>query len=691
MVVKHNLTSMNNGRCLSIITGREKKVSEKLSSGYRINRAADDAAGLSISEKMRKQIRGLTQASANAQDGISLLQSAEGALHEVHEKLHRMNILAVQAANGTNSAEDRLYLQEEVNKIIAEVDRVAVTTKFNEVTLLDGSCAAKKSESKAGTGKIMPKLTVSDEIVCYAVNVVQKPDTWYVTEAGSDELKEILKTQMVPQAVQAIADTFSNTFGYLNGSNIGIGLYLYDQPRDGVLASVGLKQSYWTSYTPPKFELDYRLSVNKAYLDFVDKNTGELTADSRLELESTIAHEMMHGMMMEALTAGMGAYDQWASLHGNGFPNWFVEGTAQAVGGGMDWVRGSLGLSEQSTETEIQDVLNHAWYSLPSDSAYSHYGTGYLAVMYLGYIVNGGASLAAADVAHGIDILMNEIRGGKSLDQAIADNTSYTGLTDFETKFGTDGAAFTKQLIAAAGNGRGALAAGDYTRVDVLEDTPMADSIFELNTQYHWVNNVYPDDYPVISGGSATTGGLQGPDYVPVTNAGGNAGTGGNTGMGGNTGVGGNTGTGTGSNNTGGAKGFDDAQKGGLSLQIGNEAEHQMTIFIEAMNSVELGIHEVDISTEDGAADAIEVIGEAISKVSAQRSALGAYQNRLEHTVRNLDNIVENTQAAESQIRDADMAKEMVELSNLRILRQTGQAMLAQTKRQNEGILGLLA
>ena len=139
MVVQHNLTAMNSNRTLGITTKSQAKSTEKLSSGYKINRAADDAAGLSISEKMRKQIRGLTQASANAQDGISAVQTAEGALGEVQDMLQRMNELAVKAANGTNSTDDRSYIQNEIDQLSTEIDRVAETTKFNETYLLKGN------------------------------------------------------------------------------------------------------------------------------------------------------------------------------------------------------------------------------------------------------------------------------------------------------------------------------------------------------------------------------------------------------------------------------------------------------------------------------------------------------------------------------------------------------------------------
>ena len=139
MVVQHNLTAMNSNRMLGITTKSQAKSTEKLSSGYKINRAADDAAGLSISEKMRRQVRGLTQASANAQDGISMVQTAEGALTEVHDMLQRMNELAVKAANGSNQSVDRNYIDNEIQQLKSEVDRVAATTTFNELNLLNSN------------------------------------------------------------------------------------------------------------------------------------------------------------------------------------------------------------------------------------------------------------------------------------------------------------------------------------------------------------------------------------------------------------------------------------------------------------------------------------------------------------------------------------------------------------------------
>ena len=198
MIVKHNLQAMNANRMLGVNSSTLAKSTEKLSSGYKINRAADDAAGLSISEKMRKQIRGLTQASLNAQDGISAVQTAEGALNEVQDMLQRMNELAVKAANGTNSEEDRSYIQAEVDQLIEEIDRVSTTTKFNETYLLKGKEGASTYKAEyinelastpaLKTGATMPTLYLEG-----STSAIDEDDieTYFeVKEDGSVGLKE---------------------------------------------------------------------------------------------------------------------------------------------------------------------------------------------------------------------------------------------------------------------------------------------------------------------------------------------------------------------------------------------------------------------------------------------------------------------------------------------------------------------
>lgn len=195
MVVQHNLTAANTNRQLGITTNGLQKSTEKLSSGYKINRAADDAAGLSISEKMRNQIRGLNKASDNAQDGISLVQTAEGALNEVHSMLQRMSELAVQAANGTNATTDRTALNDEVQQLKTEIQRVGSTTQFNKMNILDGGFSA-------GTKKALQVGANANQTISIAISALK-------SVVGSS-LKEDLKIGTATNAQSAITTVQSS-------------------------------------------------------------------------------------------------------------------------------------------------------------------------------------------------------------------------------------------------------------------------------------------------------------------------------------------------------------------------------------------------------------------------------------------------------------------------------------------------
>lgn len=195
MVVQHNLTAANTNRQLGITTNGLQKSTEKLSSGYKINRAADDAAGLSISEKMRNQIRGLNKASDNAQDGISLVQTAEGALNEVHSMLQRMSELAVQAANGTNATTDRTALNDEVQQLKTEIQRVGSTTQFNKMNILDGGFSA-------GTKKALQVGANANQTISIAISALK-------SVVGSS-LKDVLKIDTATNAQSAIATVQSS-------------------------------------------------------------------------------------------------------------------------------------------------------------------------------------------------------------------------------------------------------------------------------------------------------------------------------------------------------------------------------------------------------------------------------------------------------------------------------------------------
>ena len=461
MVVQHNLTAMNSNRMLGLTTASQAKSTEKLSSGYKINRAADDAAGLSISEKMRKQIRGLTQASSNAQDGISSVQTAEGALNEVQDMLQRMSELAVKSANGTNSEDDRSYIQNEIDQLTTEIDRVAETTKFNETYLLKGDKTADKKN-----------------IYSYG-SFTNKAATFTAGAAGASGAK--LKITLTDPTT---ADTAA----------------LQNEVMDA-LANKGASISIEKNQTTGKI----------AGLDGFKVGTdGKVTKDGKetgvkLEVEGTI--------------------------------------TAEAT---------------ERTETLTIASVDSAAQSGPAQ-----------------YYDKDGNKIAA-------NALSNYVTG---------DNGNVTQIAG-------------KKLYDAAGN----------------------EATF--------------DAAAIKSDDDALVGALT------------------------------------------------------LTLHVGADAtsNNQISVTLDAMSAKGLGVNglKVDGSDDTNALGAIDTIKEAIQKVSTQRSALGAVQNRLEHTINNLDNVVENTTSAESQIRDTDMATEMVKYSNNNILAQAGQAMLAQANQSNQGVLSLL-
>ena len=457
MVVQHNLQAMNANRMLNITTGSQSKSAEKLSSGYRINRAADDAAGLSISEKMRKQIRGLDQASTNAEDGVSAVQTAEGALTEVHSMLQRMNQLAVQSANGTNSETDRKAIQDEIDQLTKEIDRVSETTKFNETYLLKGD----------GTE------TVKETVNIPAEDGVEVKAS-YVAGKGVDKVQK-QKTATVPT-------------WYAKGSTTAL-------TADEVL---------------DKLEID--------------------TASGKVVLKKGV----------ELFTDPANTTDQFGA---------------------------------QLEAKKVKDTLVQTLYE------------------------KGSSKLATSDAG-----------------------TTTIDADDLANHFNTDGT-MKAPLYAQKDDGTwaevGAEQIGDFV-------------------------NITPGKDAVVAGTKEVT--------KVVTKA------------------------------------------LELNLHVGADSNdtNKINLKIDSMSSKNIGVDGLKVDTEENATNAIDTISAAIQKVSDQRSALGAVQNRLEHTIANLDNVVENTTSAESRIRDVDMAEEMVEYSKNNILAQAGQSMLAQANQATQGVLSLL-
>ncbi len=476
MVVQHNMQAMNANRMLGITSGLQAKSTEKLASGYQINRAADDAAGLSISEKMRKQIRGLDQASTNAQDGISAVQTAEGALTEVHSMLQRMNELAVQAANGTNSESDRQSIQDEIDQLTTEIDRVAETTKFNETYLLKGN-------GKTTTLTIAAK------------------------DAGIEGSLKGVGTGTATFTMEALKEGEQITIGskgYTIGTSIGTVTGAIEDLDEGDTVTIN-----GTQYTVAKDD------------DDVDETSNKYTAED-------IAT--------------------------------FVNEGAKVVVGTFTYVAATM----QDGNTT-------------------------------GGVAQNDASIITKDEAY--SLIAQELAKASSV--------------------GADAGSEAKIVLE---NGTEA----EFDEFDSFaaeeDDGKITFTIQEAKTE--------------------TKQGLQ------------------------------------------------------FSLHVGADADenNKIAVTIDTMDAAGLGVKGLNVVDNTGAKAtyAIDSIADAVAKVSETRSALGAVQNRLEHTIANLDNVVENTTSAESAIRDTDMASEMVNYSKNNILAQAGQAMLAQANTSTQGVLSLL-
>ena len=501
MVVQHNMQAANANRMLNVTTSAQSKSTEKLSSGYKINRAADDAAGLTISEKMRKQIKGLDRASTNAEDGVSSVQTAEGALTEVHSMLQRMNELATQAANGTNSKDsDRQAIQDEIDQLTTEIDRVSETTKFNETYLLKGDAGTKTINMKAH-------------------------------DAG-------LK-------------------GTLTDNGDGTATFVMDALNAGDKVSIGGKT--------------YTIGSDEAKVDA-----------------------------------------------------WFTDNNVQDADGAQIKINGKDYIyTTEIQPTQTNGKVNAGWYEGTTKP-----GT------------PTGKDNESSPVYANVTAIKDAVKAGAT---ATVGAKTITALNDTKNN-----------------------ATGD-AKPDGISDTDATviskNKAYELASKELLKANQIGDTV-----GSASVGVGTPTTTVDLTN-----------------------GTGTFKIQTGSAK---VANTLSFSLHVGSDADmtNKIQVNIDSMDSASLGIKGINVKDDSGnaATYAIDAISDAISKVSSQRSSLGAVQNRLEHTINNLDNVVENTTTAESRIRDTDMAEEMVNYSKNNILAQAGQSMLAQANQSNQGVLSLL-
>lgn len=617
--IKNNLQAGNASRQFGINNSDSAKSTEKLSSGYRINRSADDAAGLSISEKMRRQIRGLSQASTNSQDGISLVQTAEGALNEVHEMLQRANELTIKAANGTLSDTEREMIDDEIQKMKASIDGTADNTEFNGIKLFPPN-------------GMSPKTTAASEIYHYDLKFDLSAGTVAVNKAaaagglaraGGDPLTtgsvlaDTIGNVLIPNAVNQILVAFPALEAAVGNDKIDMALDV--SFLDGPNNTLAYAQFTYTSGGKP---ISMGIKVDVA--DFTDADA-QGTGSRTEVLESTIAHELMHSVMQYTMTDGM------SGRNGKGYPEWFVEGTAQLAGGGFttgwnDWLKNlTNGISSGDTANDGA-IKNY----LKSEGINSRpYGHGYLAAAYAGYLANGKGIVSGNGIAAGMNQIFADIlNNNKSLDEALKAQTGYTSA-DLESLFrdpDNDLAEFVRELSIASKGGAGSVIATSLGTggADIVKDDPTA-----INSSPFRID----------------------PDLVLV-----------------------------------------DLDREGprIILQVGGEAGENLFIRLYQMSSGALGLWNTNTKTREDAVDAINQIRDAIGYVSGVRSAYGAVQNRLEHTIGNLDNTAENTTSAESRIRDTDIAKEMVNYSNIQIIRQAGQSMMAQANQQPQSILSLL-
>ncbi|SEM50944.1 flagellin [Butyrivibrio sp. ob235] len=620
MVIQHNMQASYANMMTGITTSERAKTAEKLASGYKINRAADNAASLTISEKMRRQMRGLTRASSNGKDGISMAQVADGALHEVHEMLQRCNVLSIQAANGTLAPEDRIAINNEIKQLKSEINAITSRTKFNETPIFP----------KKGR---LPRLTTLNPPSSIA--------------NGMKYLAQKISNEYFPNAVEQILNSFSPMGNTVRTAAENDKTPYYSTMTintidgvDNVLASMSAQISWpGQNFTPGSL----LLSVDKA--DFPSLN---LSQDKLSLLESTVAHEVMHGVMAtvypERMNIGTGPED---------FPLWFIEGTAQLSGGGYSSGWNSYLSSCASTLSSANDPsrdYNIAAY-LSQGGQYTVdgrvYGHGYLAAAYAGYLASDTNDFSKATILTGMNKIFQGFIDNKtdSFDTVL---TSLIGISESDLKDCINNGSYSSPVS-------GKMGAVEFVR----------------RLSYESLGGVGSLITPSLStGGTNILGETAKKNKQPIEIM----------------------------NTTLGYVQMDlttENQKGrgsSIALHLGTDADMTNKVEIELfdMSTDALLITDVNLLTEDNATNAIDKFSNAILMVSGVRSYFGAIQNRVEHTVYNLNNVVENTTAAESRLRDADMAEEMVRLSTLNILQQAGQSVLAQANQTPQGVMALL-
>ncbi len=585
MRIQHNIMAMNAYRNLSKNNGGLSKNLEKLSSGYRINRAGDDAAGLAISEKMRAQIAGLDQAQKNAQSGINLVQTAEGALTEVHDMLNRMVTLSTQAANGTYSATDRDKIQAEINSLTDEIDRIADNSNFNGTKLLDGSLAAKGGTAAAATDVDISKLSRALTAQVNDMGAVKgKYAMGTAATVGSSGITEgdVLK--------------FSFTLKDGNGNEEVININLTAaQDSTGAISKLvsedGSEYDVASAGTADAAAIGAALKDELKKIDVVNENftVTDPNTDGTITFENRVA--------------GKGQME--------------ISGMTEA-------------LYDKETDT-LTETANSISIAKKAEDAFSY-------VDLTAAVVFDGSKTGA----NALDKAIFEVNGKKF---AFVDNT--------DSKNSGANPGVSDDMLAAlkeAGVDHFIEVAGTTITTEAQAMADAIESATGLNLECGAASDTDSDG--VMDTWTAGTG-----------------------------------------NNTfaikpgtaGGVKG-----NGGLTLQIGSESVETIRVAVGSMKASALGIKGLDISDPTKANKAIDSVKAAIEQVSVTRGDLGAIQNRLEHTINNLGVMEENIQDAEANIRDTDIADEMMAYTKNNILIQSAQAMLAQANQVPQGVLQLM-
>lgn len=631
MVIMHNMAAANASRQVSTGKKRTEKSAERLSSGYRINRSADDAAGLTISEKMRWQIRGLDRAADNSREGVSYIHTAEGALAEMHSLMNRCKELCVQGANDTNTEADRRAIQEEIDQLTQEIDRISSTTQYNTRNVFSTDGISPFAMMSAGG--LNQTITVTMEFIDKDGNVL-KPDNGAATNTTNYTGDSAVIAAYVAEQAALAANAIMSAYPALKsasspGLKVGLNLANIDGANN-TLASAQLSISWSSAETTMK----YTMNVDTSDYDITNYNDGELAA--------TIAHEMTHLIMQDTLTAGM------LGQNSEGYPKWFKEGMAQTASGDSGWL--SYSLDASSTDAEIKKYL--------SQTASMPYGAGYLSTLYLGQMASGQGTVSTGSLRSGINTILSKLITGNTLSQVIKDISGgkYNSYQDFQKNVANDADAiqFTKDFIGARGaDGAGSVVASGLSakEEDVLKG-----------------NSKYTASYVIDTGTTAYANHFGSSFTFPDLGAAGGTG-------GGGTGTGGTT-------NSGG---------GMLYLQVGALGGQYVALnTYDASSAALYKGRMIDVMSFENATSSIDIVDEAIDGISVIRSYYGAVENRLERTIANLENTEENTQTAESKIRDTDMAEEMVAYSSSNIVVQAAQSVLAQANQTKEGILQLL-